>query len=237
MTVMVSNAQLDRLGRAIRDDTMTGADRALLVEMRTVWRDERQWLEHLVRGACTNPTVKVSGRVKNIGTLREKLRRMNGGLSTIRDVVGVRAVVDGTREDHIFTLYEVTMAVAEFSPKLIDRMSDPRSGYRALHLEIRHAGVRSEIQVRSKLQHEWAETMERFADKAGRDVRYVENYDFPHLTGPTRELAVSCLAALKEWSTVIDAYEYRRNLGFPRLIHEEAEARCKSLLEEFNASL
>ena len=234
---MYPNSQIDRLGRAVRDGTMTPEDLALLAELRGVWQRERSWLEEQVAQHSTVAPVTVSGRVKNLGTLREKLHRMNGGMSTVRDIVGVRVVVQGGREEHIFTAGYVAIGLADFTPKFIDRMNNPRCGYRAVHFEIRRDGIRSEIQVRSRRQHEWAEAMEAFADIAGRNARYVDNYDFPDLKGPTRELARECMKALLRWADEIHRHEGRGWGDNRSLVLDDAESRCRSLLGDFHASL
>lgn len=121
--------------------------------------------------------------------------------------------------------------------KFIDRISDPRSGYRALHLEVRRNGVRAEVQIRSQLQHEWAEAMERFADKGGRDVRYVENYDFPLLSGATRQMALKCREYLSMWSSEINSFERNGSPDSWRSYLDYLEQETKSLLEEFDGRI
>ena len=237
MAGVVSNSTLDRLGRALRDGTMTPEDLLLLEEMRSRWRDERLWWEESLRSACTRAEVTVTGRVKNLGTLREKLHRMNGGLSTIRDVVGIRVVVQGDRYAQLWAFVDVGEVARDHSMKFIDRMTDPRSGYRALHLEVKRNGVRAEIQIRSQMQHDWADAMERFADKAGRDLRYTDNYDFPLLSGDVRQLAVKCWDYLSMWSSEINAFERNGSPDFWRSYVDYLATETKSLLEEFDGQI
>lgn len=45
-------------------------------------------------------------------------------------------------------------------------------GYRAVHVIVFLDDARVEVQVRTALQHEWAEAFEKFADRVGRGVRY-----------------------------------------------------------------
>jgi hypothetical protein len=59
----------------------------------------------------------------------------------------------------------------------VDRIAEPASGYRALHVVARIEGIPVEIQVRTRLQHVWAETFERVADRWGRQIRYGEPPD------------------------------------------------------------
>lgn len=56
-------------------------------------------------------------------------------------------------------------------PKVIDRRESPVNGYRAVHVVVFLESVPVEIQVRTRLQHEWAELFEKLADIVGRDVR------------------------------------------------------------------
>jgi ppGpp synthetase/RelA/SpoT-type nucleotidyltranferase len=54
-----------------------------------------------------------------------------------------------------------------------DLRDDPHSGYRALHLWLRLPG-RVEVQIRTHLQGQWANTYEAVADVLGRGIRYNE---------------------------------------------------------------
>ena len=58
--------------------------------------------------------------------------------------------------------------------KIKDRRVEPIAGYRALHVIVRLDGCPVEIQVRTVLQHLWAQTFEMLANRPefGRDIRY-----------------------------------------------------------------
>jgi len=58
------------------------------------------------------------------------------------------------------------------APKVIDRRASPTYGYRAVHVIVFPDAVPVEIQVRTRLQHEWADMFEKLADRAGRGIRY-----------------------------------------------------------------
>ena len=54
----------------------------------------------------------------------------------------------------------------------IDRRLEPSHGYRAVHVVVRCQGRWIEVQIRTRLQHMWAEVAERLADMWGRQIRY-----------------------------------------------------------------
>jgi ppGpp synthetase/RelA/SpoT-type nucleotidyltranferase len=123
-----------------------------------------------------------SSRLKNTGTIIEKLRR-NGGhtLSSIHDLGGMRLVVAGGRtgQDQVAEKIRRLFATEARPPRLIDRRVDPVQGYRALHVIVYPDGYPIEVQVRTEWQHVWAEWFERLADQYGRGIRYGE----PPLSG------------------------------------------------------
>jgi len=53
-----------------------------------------------------------------------------------------------------------------------DRRLEPNHGYRAVHLIVEVENYPVEIQVRTALQHSWAEAFEKLADRLGRGIRY-----------------------------------------------------------------
>ena len=121
---------------------------------------------------------EVTGRAKTRKTLVEKLQRTpNVQLPYVHDVAGVRVVGN-------FTLLEQAQAVRVLegqlqrwlkmtrSPEVVDRLAAPSFGYRALHLVVWPEGRPVEIQIRTDLQHAWAEVMEVIGDRWGREPRY-----------------------------------------------------------------
>jgi len=118
-----------------------------------------------------------SSRVKNTGTITEKLRRSGGHtLGSIHDLGGMRLVVSGGRveQDRVAGQVKELFADEARAPRLIDRRVEPVYGYRALHVIVYPDGYPIEVQVRTEWQHLWAEWFERLADQYGRGIRYGE---------------------------------------------------------------
>lgn len=210
--------------------------RAELGRLRSDWHATMITLESELRQRMEGTDNQVTGRVKNIGTLREKLVRSDRGLSSVRDIVGCRVVSPGGREELLDALARSLTPDDSGLVRLIDRIRSPMIGYRALHLEIRRSGMRCEIQFRTSLQHLWADTMERVADVLGRDARYVVDYDFPHLGVQGRSMAVAIMAVMGEWSEMIHLVERISRTPDPSAV-EEYPRRVESLLEEFRAAI
>ena len=73
----------------------------------------------------------------------------------------------------IATQNTIVSAIAEIFPAtIIDRREQPSHGYRAVHVIARPRVLPIEIQVRTRLQHLWAEISENLADQLGVDVKY-----------------------------------------------------------------
>lgn len=109
-------------------------------------------------------------RVKTTATLIDKLVRDKTRLSSVHDIAGARVVVGETLDEQD----EIVAAIVDQFPRseLVDRRADPRFGYRAVHVVVRSGICWAEIQVRTALQHQWAEAFERLADQVGRQIRY-----------------------------------------------------------------
>jgi len=206
MTTPISGNQLKKLTRRLRDGTETPEDLHALADLRLHYRQvlERTHVEVARLCAETEHAEPMAPRVKTLKTTLEKLQRQPDlhSLAQIRDLAGLRVVVHGTRadQDEVVTRIAERLADGDRPPKIIDRRLDPRSGYRAVHLEVRREGILLEVQVRTALQHQWAALFERTADRLGRGLRY----DEPVQLTPEAE---RLLRALDETASMIDAVE------------------------------
>lgn len=119
-----------------------------------------------------------TSRIKTTGTILDKLHRQGGSiLKAMQDLAGMRIVSDCNRHEQDRIASKLMQLFAEFGPplpKLVDRRTHPSHGYRAVHVIVYVDGAPVEIQVRTKLQHEWADLFEKLADKVGRGIRYGE---------------------------------------------------------------
>ena len=118
-----------------------------------------------------------TSRIKNTGTILEKLRRNGGsGLKSMQDLGGMRIVgaFDRRGQDDVVQRVCELFAGEARAPKVIDRRIEPMHGYTAVHVIVFPDDAPIEIQVRTEWQHEWAELFEKLADLVGRGIRYGE---------------------------------------------------------------
>ncbi len=102
----------------------------------------------------------VSQRLKRLPTVANKLvREPTMKLTQMADIGGVRAMVPDQRAAFTVALrLQKNWTIIRFR----DYVSEPKAdGYRALHLINRHRGRLIEIQIRTPLQDNWANSVER----------------------------------------------------------------------------
>lgn len=132
-------------------------------------------LEEASDAVQTDLGLQVTSRLKNTGTILEKLRRSGGAtLKSMQDLAGMRTVGGPDRREQDVTVARVAELFGDEKrpPKIVDRRLAPTHGYSAVHVIVFPHGVPVELQARTAWQHEWAEVFEKLADAVGRDIRY-----------------------------------------------------------------
>jgi hypothetical protein len=171
----LSKSQVERLGkRLVEAETPSAADLDLLHELLLV---RSQLLEDAIGRVRGDLRLAPTSRIKNTGTILDKLRRNGGsGLKSIQDLAGMRIVgtFDRSGQDAVVERVSTLFADEVRKPKVVDRRIDPMHGYAAVHVIVFPDGEPIEIQVRTARQHEWAELFEKLADLVGRGIRYGE---------------------------------------------------------------
>lgn len=106
---------------------------------------------------------------KSTPAILAKLHRERTPLSTMQDIAGCRVIV-ADRQAQRQLMADLRVRFPEH--KFFDRIAQPSHGYRTLHLVVRVTGHRVEIQVRTELQHLWAQVCELIADRVGLEFKY-----------------------------------------------------------------
>jgi ppGpp synthetase/RelA/SpoT-type nucleotidyltranferase len=170
-----SKSQIERLGeRLVQSDEPADADLQALHELLL---SRSSTLEVAIARVRDDLQLAPTSRIKNTGTILEKLRRSSGsGLKSMQDLAGMRIVgtFDRLGQDDVSARVCALFANEARAPKIIDRRVVPMHGYAAVHVVVFPDDAPIEIQIRTAWQHEWAELFEKLADLIGRRIRYDE---------------------------------------------------------------
>jgi len=118
-------------------------------------------------------TFLVGQRLKRIDTIRDKLtREPTMALSRMHDIGGCRAVLTNQKAvDAVVDRLRVQRRW-DLLDRTWDYVANPKpDGYRATHLVRRKDSVLVEIQLRTALQHEWAELVEALDRRLGTGLK------------------------------------------------------------------
>jgi putative GTP pyrophosphokinase len=106
---------------------------------------------------------------KSTTSIIEKLRRETIRLTQMQDIAGCRLVVrDVSAQDEVVERLKSALREAV----IIDRRKQPRYGYRAVHIIATARGKAIEVQVRTELQHLWAQLSEKLSDVLDPTIKY-----------------------------------------------------------------
>lgn len=163
----LSHSQLTRLGERLKSARLEEADLRLLDEYRRTFATACDVVVQALHAELKQP-LTVRG-AKSTQAIVEKLRRQSCRLGQIQDIAGCRLVVDTLPEQD-----DVLGKIRALYPDAVqhDRREAPSHGYRAVHVVVKEQGRWVEIQVRTELQHLWANLSEMLADLCGNAVKY-----------------------------------------------------------------
>ena len=188
----ISKSKIDRLGDRLKGNQATKDDLRLLDEFR---RSFSPAYESVITTITEQLKLQPTGRpAKSTTSISDKLNRESIRLTQIQDIAGCRLIVSD--------LPEQGRVVSELlrvfpSAKVHDRRASPSHGYRAVHVIVDLKGKLIEIQVRTSLQHLWAEMSEKASDIVDPGIKY----------GSANEEVPSLLARLAEISELIKTVE------------------------------
>jgi hypothetical protein len=165
-------SQVNRLGRRLRASrSLSSSDLDLLQRLRQDHFATLVTVQGILREQL--PHLSMTARLKTVQTIVDKLKRERSmSFSRMRDIAGIRIVDDMNRIEQDVLIREVRDALG--GGKVIDRRRRPSFGYRATHVIVRVDDRWVEIQVRTRMQDQWAQIVERLGDQWGRQIRYGE---------------------------------------------------------------
>ena len=126
-----------------------------------------------------NDRIDVAQRLKKRDTIINKMRRHKTmQLTTMHDIGGARATLPSV--DHVYSVSRRLKKTWTIT-KTRDYIAEPKpTGYRAIHHEVKRDGVVIEVQLRSMLQHAWANQVEDDGRALGTGYKFGFGIDDVH---------------------------------------------------------
>lgn len=162
----LSKTQIDRLGDRLKGGPHTERDLRLLDDYRRSFDEAYGTVVRTLRQLGEDPTGRLA---KSTVSIADKLRRESIRLSQMQDIAGCRIVVESVVEQKQLVASLMTDLPGA---SLIDRRDHHSHGYRAAHVIAEISGKPVEIQVRTSLQHLWAEVSEKSSDVIDPTIKY-----------------------------------------------------------------
>lgn len=167
MAKAISKSQIDHLGERLKKGKIEDADLRLLDQYR---RSYAEAYDAVIEAVRSDLSLAPTGRpAKSTPSIVDKLRRESFRLTQIQDIAGCRIVVAdiASQNEAVLSLKGLFDNVT-----IVDRREQPSHGYRAVHVIVCYCEKLIEIQVRTALQHLWAELSERLSDIFGSGLKY-----------------------------------------------------------------
>lgn len=182
----LSNTLIDKAGKALAKDSETDVERYIkyidafdeyrknhLVPLSKTTIELQQWLNQYGKEYF------IAQRLKRKPQILRKLLRFSVRLSQLQDIGGARIIVDQNKDvDEVVSFLRGRF---KDNPEIqLLRETDYRgegredSGYRAYHMILESGQCKLELQIRSKIQHYWAETIERTSVVYGHFLKELE---------------------------------------------------------------
>lgn len=162
----MTKSQIDKLGERLKSGSYSDDDVRMLDELRQSFTvDYNQVVRTISECTGIEPTGR---RIKSTQSIIAKLQRQSTKLSQIQDIAGCRITVEDMIQQNELVK---KLLVAFPGASVTDRRDRPSHGYRAVHIIV-SSNKRVEIQVRTLLQHLWAQLSEKLSDLIDPKIKY-----------------------------------------------------------------
>ncbi len=183
--VVLSKSRIDKAGRSLANPV------ELTIEAMELEEDFDEYrISHLEPLSLTTLELQrwlhayggsyyIAQRVKRKPQIVRKLRRLHVRLTQLQDIGGCRIIVENNDDiDHLISYIKTNASKTGFFA--VKRVTDYRekgrdeTGYRSTHLLLDRGGRSLELQLRSRIQHYWAESIERTSVIYGQHLKEQE---------------------------------------------------------------
>lgn len=171
----LSDSRIDKAGEALASGELINKDPIKYIELEDDFDQYRQ--EHLQPLSETTIEIQkmlsdsdteyyIAQRLKRKPQIIRKLQRLSVRLRQLQDIGGCRIIVPKNKDvDSLLNFFkekskqELGFEIKKYTDYRKKGRDD--TGYRALHLIMERNNRSLELQIRSRIQHYWAESIER----------------------------------------------------------------------------
>lgn len=164
----LSKSGIDPLGETLKQTPVSEASLIALDEFRLTFGTAIDQVRRALNEHCgVQCTLRPSKSTPSI--IAKLIRQPTLRLTQIQDIAGLRVIVKDYAEQDALR----DKVIARYpNCKIYDRREKPSFGYRAVHLVMKIDGRLVELQIRTELQHLWAQLSETIADTLGHSLKY-----------------------------------------------------------------
>jgi len=165
---MLSRNAARQLGRRLRSSNVATSDLAMLNDFKKAYDPFLVKLSTDLTKEIQSRGFKslITSRSKQNKSIIRKLKRPDFGsdLYSIADLIGIRIITSSLKEQEQI----LNLIVSIFKPYQFRDYRKREEGYRCVHIYVSEGRLRAEIQVRTLIQHLWADESEYFGEQVKR---------------------------------------------------------------------
>lgn len=245
-----SKNKIKKAGDSLRNPSVNEEEKTEAMDVLSNWRAVHSYPINTFQATLRNKLLRiddedalVAQRLKRTPSIIRKLQRFpEMNLARMQDVGGVRAVVKDIKKCREL---EKNYRNSRFAHKLVDEkdyIAEPKeTGYRGIHLIYKYHnkkaedynGLRVELQIRTKLQHAWATSVETM----GTFLKYaLKSSEGPDKWLKFFSLVGSAFAVLEEENKVPGHEHLTDKETFKKVVSESKRLGVVDKLELFSAT-
>lgn len=178
MLKQFTNNEVSKAGEAMKHDNLSDKELEKNMEILTYWRESHiqplNEAEKLLKRYLSkiDKQAFIAKRIKRFDSIKKKLKRFSGmELKNMQDIGGIRVVLSTLKQvdelkNILLSEHKDCFFNGDKAIKIDDYINSPKEdGYRCLHIVGKFKNIdgkerKIEIQIRTRLQHSWATTLE-----------------------------------------------------------------------------
>ncbi len=250
-----SKTQIDKAGTILSKKNITEEEKNKALEILSDWRGAHSYPMHIFKKTLKkyseeiDPKAITAQRLKRVPSIIKKLNRTYKNskgkikLTRMQDIAGCRAIVKSIDELNEIRYKYKTSKLRHKKIRENDYILEPKTdGYRSVHLVYKYHSDKErkeyndlliEIQLRTKLQHIWATTVETTSFFIGQAIKLSEGEE---KWNEFFRLISSAFAKMEKSAIVSNTPSNEKEL-YLKIKEKEKELNVIKLLKKWNESM